>query len=54
MKIAGVHKETVQTRWIVATVAAAAVLIPIMQRVMEAIMAARVIGAQMSRGEISN
>ena len=37
-EIAGVHKEiTVQTRWIVAVLAAAAVLIPIMQRVMEAI-----------------
>ena len=37
-EIAGVHKEiTVQTRWIVAVMAAAAVLIPIMQRVMEAI-----------------
>ena len=37
-EIAGVHKEiTVQTRWIVAVMAAAAVLIPVLQRVMEAI-----------------
>ena len=37
-EITGVHKEiTVQTRWIVAVMAAAAVLIPIMLRVMEAI-----------------
>ena len=38
-QIASIHKEiTVQTRWIVAVMAAAAVLIPIMQRVMEAIL----------------
>ena len=37
-EIAGVHKEiTIQTRWIVAVMGAAAVLIPIMQRVMAAV-----------------
>ena len=37
-EIAGVHKEiTIQSRWIMAVMGAAAVLIPIMQRVMAAI-----------------